>query len=677
MVEGIQPSITDVSLSDNRRDIIVVFDMVMGALGATDVAVEMSRDGIVMDTKSIRESTSVIGKTSNSVKFAPTESGVYTFIVKASRDGEDDVKQSEPYKLEFELPLEEPIVSITPIATGSIRVYWEPVKEAEGYSVEYKKSEENNWTSLVESTEELFCEAEDLEVDTIYDFKVTAFKGEELASTVISAKAKEIIGEVVDWNTIIFGQSTSGNRNSIEVDYVEDTVTLTAGTKDGKETGGKVTGSHDGISYYYTEIDSSKNFELSADITVNFFAKETPDNQEAFGIMARDAIGDHLDSSVFPSNMVMVGGYRGLIQSVFRNGVKDSTGAGATMEDVYKFDDRPANDGTATYKMTLKKTNTGYHVSVNDGPEKIYYRPKQLEVLDPNKIYVGFFAARVASITVSNITIKTSDVATDPPGEPEPPKPIEPSLNIVSLTASSTPDYELKLLPNVKGEIEISQDGRELYRGPVEGDEIFIRQTTLVNGDNTFNIVYTPDPIEFVTDESPIELTHIVTLKSYGPPGGGLYVSPDGDPESSGTIDDPIDIYSAIRFIGEGQTIYLRGGTYELSDPIVIERGNDGTSKSPKVISAYPGDERPVLDFNKASNTDGFTVKADHCKIYGIDITNAPLKGLVINGNYNVVELVNTYANGDTGLQISRFQVKTEIDGLPTISSYIVRLTII
>lgn len=642
------PSITEVSLSEDGREIIVKFDMEMGALGATDVDVEMYKDDAVIDTKSIKESTSVIGERANSVKFTPNESGEYTFIVKASRDGEEGIKESSPISFVFELPLEEPEVRATAVGTGSIKIDWEPVKEAEGYRIEYKKENEENWITTVASTTDLSYVFEDLEVGTIYEFKVVAFKGEKSALAIIQARAKEIEGEVVEWKSIIFGQSVSEKKNSIEIDHIEDTVTITA-----VDGGGKVTGSHDGISYYYTEIDSSKNFELSADIEVNFFAKETPDNQEAFGIMARDAIGEHLNTSVFPSNMVMVGGYRGELQSVFRNGVTDSTGAGATMEDVHKFGDRPSAGDT--YRMTLKKTNTGYHVSVDDSPEKIYYRPKQLEVLDPDKIYVGFFAARVASITVSNISIKTSDVATDPPGEPEPPKPIEPSLNIVSLTASSTPDYELKLLPNVKGQIKIKQDGQEIYSGLVEGDELFIKHTTLVEGDNVFNISYTPDSTELITDDSSIELTHIVTLKSYGKPGGTIYVSPEGNSNSSGAIDDPIDIYSAIRFIGEGQTIYLRGGEYKLSEPIIVERGNDGTSKNPKVISAYPGDDRPVLDFSSAKDTNGFTIIGNHWKLYGIDITNAPLKGLIINGNYNVVELVNTYANGDTGLQISRF----------------------
>ncbi|HEX3043862.1 MAG TPA: peptidase, partial [Bacillota bacterium] len=113
--------------------------------------------------------------------------------------------------------------------------------------------------------------------------------------------------DTVEWKSVIFGQSTSAANNSIVIN-ADNTVTLVAGTKDGSKTGGKITGSQDGISYYYTEIPPTKNFVLFAKVTVNYFAKATPDNQEGFGIMARDAIGNNLDSTIFASNMAMVGG---------------------------------------------------------------------------------------------------------------------------------------------------------------------------------------------------------------------------------------------------------------------------------------------------------------------------------------------------------------------------------
>lgn len=466
----------------------------------------------------------------------------------------------------------------------------------------------------------------------------------------VEAEVQQAASETIEWKSVVFGQSISSSNNSVLVDNVNKTATVTAGKKDGSAAGGKITGSHDGISYYYTEVDPSKNFELSADIKVNFFAKSTPDNQEAFGIMARDAIGNHMDSTVFASNIVMVGGYRGLIQSVFRNNVKDISGAGAVMEDVYKFGDRPANDGTAIYKMTMRKTNTGYHVSVDNGKEKIYYRPKQLEVLNSDKIYVGFFAARVASITVSNIVMKTSDVATDAPGLPEPPKPVAPAVNVTSLGYSSTSNYELGVMTNAKGILQINQDGIEIYNGVVEGNKRFAQNTTLLKGDNTFDVIFTPDTDENVTTFNPVRSSKIVTYRTYGVEGGALYASPAGTSDGTAEENDPIDIYSAVKFLRAGQTIYARGGKYDLTAPLVIERYNNGTPENLKVLSAY-SNERPVFDFGTTSQ--GLALNGDYWKVYGVDVTRASSTGFRIAGHHNVVELVNTFANGDTGLQIS------------------------
>lgn len=452
------------------------------------------------------------------------------------------------------------------------------------------------------------------------------------------------------WKSIIFGQSISESHNQILIDAAHKTVTLIAGKADGSAAGGKITGSHDGISYYYTEIDPSQNFELSAMVRVNFFAKASPDRQEAFGIMARDAIGKHLDVSVFASNMVMVGGYRGLLQSVFRNHVQDVSGAGAKMEEVFQFGERPANDGSASFKLTLKKTNTGYHAMVDDGAEKIYYRPKQLEVLDKERIYVGFFAARVASITVSDIQLSLSDAAADPPGEPEPSPTVTPALQVGSLAAVSQADYALSVTANVPGRLLVIQDGKGIYDGPITAEQSQVTVTGLAKGTNHFELVLTPDASAKVTSAEPLRLTHTVTFKSYGKVGGNIFVSPAGRPEATGSQKDPIDIHSAVQFVRPGQTIYMMGGIYQLSAPLVIERGNNGTAAQPKVLSAYKK-ERPVLDFGgKAS---GILMGGDYWKIYGLDVTKSSGNGIRISGNYNQVELVNIYANLETGLQIS------------------------
>ncbi|URZ14458.1 LPXTG cell wall anchor domain-containing protein [Clostridium felsineum] len=455
-----------------------------------------------------------------------------------------------------------------------------------------------------------------------------------------------------DWKQATFGQTTDTGYNSIVTDDSNKAVTLTAGTADGTHAGGKITGSHDGISYYYTSVDPSKNFVLTADVKVNFFAKPKPDNQEGFGIMARDAVGQDKNPDAFPSNMVLVGGYGGCIQSVFRNNVTDGTGAGATMEDVTKFADRPSNDGTVTYKLTMKKTNTGYQVNVNNGTEKIYYRPKQLEVRDKDHIYVGFFVARVSSITVSNIDFTTSNVSTDPPAKPEPTKPIPPvtpSINMTSSSNTGDSNYNLNLSANVKGNVDIKQNGEEIFNGALDNNNSLFKNTTLTSGDNTFDVLYTPDKTQNITSSNPIENKYTVTLKKYGTQNSEVYVSPDATASGDGTLASPIDIFSAIKYLSCGQKIVLRGGTYNLKAPITIDKNNSGTYNNPKFMSAYAG-EMPVLNFN---NYSGFNLNGNYWNISGVDVTNAVSTGFRISGNHNVVYKVNTYKNGDTGLQIS------------------------
>jgi len=456
------------------------------------------------------------------------------------------------------------------------------------------------------------------------------------------------LAEQVTWNSTEFGASTSLTNNTISVDSANKTVTLTAGSADGLTTGGKITGSQDGMSYYYTVIDPSKNFDFSANVKVNYFEKSTIDKQCGFGIMARDTIGNAGDASISNSNMALVGGYSGLVQSVFRNGVVDSSGAGAKMENVHKFADRPANDGTVTYKLRLRKTNTGYIASVDNGEEVIYYRPKQLEVLDNKHIYLGFFAARVASITVSNINLAESDVAKDPVGVQDPTTIITPAINITSTTSSGASIYNLNVVATTAGAVTVKQNGSEIYNGSIIANTTLSVPSTLVKGDNVFNVSYTSSQ----AGATLISQAYTVSYKTYGDENGNIYVSQNGTENGDGTENNPIDIYTAIKYTGDGQTIKVKGGTYNLTAPITIPKGNNGTANKMKMLTSYDG-ERAVFNFGKKSA--GLTIWGDYWKVYGIDVTNTAdaQRGLTVSGNNNLVENVKTYKNGDTGLQIS------------------------
>ena len=76
-----------------------------------------------------------------------------------------------------------------------------------------------------------------------------------------------------------------------------------------------------------------------------------------------------------------------------------------------------------------------------------------------------------------------------------------------------------------------------------------------------------------------------------------LYVSPSGSASNSGTsISAPTTLQNAIATVGAGGTIYLRGGTYNLTATVVIAEANSGSSGATKKIFAY-NSEVPVLSF--------------------------------------------------------------------------------
>ena len=198
-----------------------------------------------------------------------------------------------------------------------------------------------------------------------------------------------------EWKQIRFGQSSSVANNYIEV--LEDGVIKLVAL----EGGGKVTGDHDGITFYYTEIDAEDdNFVLSADIKIETFAKTPYDGQESFGIMARDVNGPANDSSVFASNIAAIGGFSGGTREAMgtqlfaRTGVVSPDGEGSQgIQKIMLDPARPdAHNTVDNYRLTLAKTNSGFTGKINDGKEEIIYEPEILKAQD-GKMYIGFYVA--------------------------------------------------------------------------------------------------------------------------------------------------------------------------------------------------------------------------------------------------------------------------------------------
>ena len=88
-----------------------------------------------------------------------------------------------------------------------------------------------------------------------------------------------------------------------------------------------------------------------------------------------------------------------------------------------------------------------------------------------------------------------------------------------------------------------------------------------------------------------------ITVVSFG---AEIYVSPSGSDGGDGTQASPLATLAAARDkadqlkTGGPVTVYLRGGTYYLTAPVVFGPSNSGTAAAPIVYTAY-GTEKPVI----------------------------------------------------------------------------------
>ncbi|TCK98605.1 Ig-like protein group 3 [Natranaerovirga hydrolytica] len=473
-----------------------------------------------------------------------------------------------------------------------------------------------------------------------------------------------------EWKEIIFGQSISEGANHINVK--DDHVEIIA-----YEGGGKITGDHDGISFYYVELDAQEdNFTLSADIKVNDYAKTPHDGQESFGIMARDAIGTHMDSGVFSSNIASVGGYSGGTrnpngtQLFLRSGVLASDGEGSLgVQSRMILEERPVLDNTypaENYNLTLSKTNSGFTGSLNGANEQIIFEPEVLQMQDNEKMYVGFYSARLAEIEVYNIDLEVTAASTDAPREYPEEQPVSPTIRVESLNRYSETDYDLMLDANVDGTVTVKQGADTIISNEeIKGGEIKVINTEINDNDTTnFSIAFIPDDTQYLTSYDMVVRNFTVEMRTYQQD-GDIYVAPAGTSEGDGSIDSPLDIHTAIDFVQPGQTIIALEGQYILDRNININKYNDGREDEMKKLIAEEGKQ---VIFDADRRVGGVIASGNYWHIKGIDFARSAgnSHGFRLGGSHNVIELCNFYENGETGLQISRTDGSMDIKEWPS-----------
>ncbi len=491
-----------------------------------------------------------------------------------------------------------------------------------------------------------------------YDIKIKVANSnyENIEDTSYKVTVRETPNYTFDFTR--FGQSTREENNTIKFNDDKKSFVISA-----TGNSGKVTSDQDGVGIYYTKLDALKdNFVLTANVKVTQFGKDnsTWDSQEFYGLMARDVNGVNNDASVFYSNIAALGGKSNKTsetpstQLFIRTGIDDVTGANSEgLTSVVADSKRPVVEKD-TYKLTLSKTNDGFIGKVDDNEEVKINADKILSVLS-NDMFVGLTAARNATMEVSDFKLETSSAETDKPATAKEEAPIEPVFYVSSQDKTSDTDYNLVAYSNMNGKLTVKQGSQTLvYEKEVtENSKTFVNANLSENSKNTFTLIFTPSYNNVkLTSYNDIVCQFTVENRVIQPK-GNIYVCPEGVPTNDGSIENTVDLQTAIDFVQKGQEIIMLDGEYKFNNKIEVSQYNDGQKDKMKTLRA-DDDAKVVVNFNGVG--EGFALSGNYWHVKNIEFTNSRvnIKGFNVGGSNNIVELCKFYANGDTGLQISR-----------------------
>ena len=518
-----------------------------------------------------------------------------------------------------------------------------------------------------------------------------------LSTAPLAAFAEGAASAAADWQFKAFGTSTAADVNTLaEGADINGKITLNACTikEDGtiNKKGGKFVADSpaDGLSFYYTTIDpTTQNFYLQADVTIDY-VNPAPDGQEGFALMLRDSISG---SGSYFSNQISVTGTKLPLDGVEIKdavGVRSYTGIlsneTAASNDVKvtraAFSAQPIKQGD-TYRVSLAKTGNSYvatQYAINAdgttgaviGTSALYIPAKDstassvakyselddpMTVQEANKAYLGFAAARGMNVTFSNITYTTSAWNASE-WTLQPTTYVEPSYQITSPSTCTGSSYALVFQTNADGKATVYANGQVVDQDvDVKAGEALTR-TYAVAGDTTFQVQFTPNAdyaisaYEKLSSYDTVTVEKKVTLRALGA-NGIIVVTPEGSAANGGTsAADAVDLQTAFNYAAAGQTIQLASGTYTLNGELKIERGRDGTAEAPITVTTADG-KYATLDFGGVGT--GFSAWGNYWNFSKINITGTAdgSKGMQLAGSHCVLERMNFYNNGNTGLQVS------------------------
>ncbi len=474
-----------------------------------------------------------------------------------------------------------------------------------------------------------------------------------------------------NWQSRVFGQSTDLNFTStLLLPAYANKIGLHEARVNGdgsvtlESRGGKITGGHDGLLYYYVELDPRReSFVLTADVFVENYGREgtadTP-QQCGFGLMARDTVGparrEPYDPSFqeipAPSNMVYLGLFAGnrdenVLRVTRRRGVYDPGElVGVTLDHLdLPFETRIVTGGKGV-RMTLGRDGKGFFAAAETaggGMSEPWYvpdcPPNLLEQQDPSRMYIGFFASRNAQVRFENIDLQVTGY-TAPVPAPALWIPVndnvKPTLYLRSGTVSSTPDYTLTLQGSEDGEVDIITGGARVGTLSLAGERPAALPVSLKRGENEFVCRYR-------FGDTALQETFTVSFDGESGSDSALFAAPDGSPDGAGTKARPLSLQSALRRIGQGGTVYLMGGDY--TEALDIGPELAGGLDRPKTVCPAPGEKPRVLG--------GLMLNSCFWHIRDLEFTKTRN---LITGSFNLVENCVFHDCEETGLMIGRGQ---------------------
>jgi len=709
------------TITQDGGDIVVPVTADVSAVGGDKVVVEMTdSEGNVSSKQSLAE------KTEHSLVFTPTTTGTYTFKATLSRDGETDkVSGTTDFAFTLPLSATI-ISSATSKGSGTIELIWNAVPEATGYEiyrVDGSNDVSIGTTTGIDSTKFI---AEGLTVGTKYDFKVAAVRGAEIGpksnplGTIATSDAKST------WGYTIYGTSTDDKNNGYEggVNTEEGKVTVYSEGGKGKLESGAVDGimfyytavpsdknfifrakmhvdswkysngqeamgllASDSIpEEFLTKLYWTNNYYLTlGTVAYNWDSEKEVNGQK--GQVVYDGTGVKYDMRCG------LGVYPNLGVTKENQDRISELGLAATIDPniQYPLDLTAANKGLDAgryniaggssnpkdtpvsiaelrdFDIEIRKNNTGYFFTYYDEKGNVigiqkFYDTEALSHVDEDNVYVGFFAARNARATFSDISLEVRDPSQDPAPEERPVTLVTPKVDFKSSSVANTDDYTLMLMPNVDGTAVISVNDKQVATKDVVGETLFSLPVEINPGSNTVTVVFTPDPKQDLGEYTKLESTDPVVAEitvnydTYYANQNNLYVAPNGKSTGNGGPEYPLDIYTAVSVVKPGQTIVIMEGTYNLTGTVRIERGMDGTADEPiRMIADPAASSRPVFDFGGVGG--GIRHGGNYWYFRGFDVTRSSDKstGFRVCGNNNTLDQIESYSNGNTGIQISAF----------------------